>query len=304
MAPATRATSPLPGHGRYDYSAIPFRPVFDWPEGNGLAVYIVLNVESFAFGNGTGPTLTPAGDPPNSEHRKFAWRDYGQRVGVWRMLDALSEYGLSTSYLLNAYSCAEYPELVQGIKDRQEEVIGHGRTNSEMQGGMPEDEERQLIQDSTEILTAEFGQRPRGWMSPSATQSPVTLDLLKEAGYDYSLDWPLDDQPISLNTRSGPILSVPYPLDINDYPNVLSRSHSAREYSQMVVDQFDEMLLESAQHPMVFGLSLHTFISGQPHRLRALRTVFERMAECRSDIWLTSPGRIADHMAQLDVPRA
>ncbi|MGH9099940.1 MAG: polysaccharide deacetylase family protein [Acidimicrobiales bacterium] len=272
--------------------------MFDWPGGKRLAVYLALNVESFAFGTGTGPTLTPAGDPPNSEHRKFAWRDYGQRVGIWRMVDAFTERKLPVSYLLNAYCCQEYPEIVDSIKQRGEEVVGHGRSNSEMQGGMLEVQEKQLIDDATATLTETFGVQPRGWMSPGATQSSVTLDLLKEAGYEYSLDWPLDDQPIWLDTRSGPILSVPYPLAINDYPNVLSRAHTSEEYARMALDQFDEMLEESARYPLVYGLSLHTFISGQPHQLRALKPVLDRIAGCRSDIWLTSPGHIATHVAR------
>lgn len=296
--------APLPRHPRYDYSAIRSRPVYDWPNGARLAVYIALNVESFAWGTGTGPTLTPAGDPPNSEHRKFSWRDYGQRVGIWRLLDAMTERDLPVSYLLNGYSCTEYPEIVQAIKERGEEVVGHGRTNSEMQGSMLEGQERQLIADATAMLTEEFGVPPRGWMSPSATQSRVTLDLLKEAGYEYTLDWPMDDQPVWLRTRSGPILSVPYPLEVNDYPTVLSRAHTAQDFARIALDQFDELLAESRRHPLVFGLSLHTFVSGQPHRLHALRPVLDRIAECRDELWLTSPGQIAGYITREQPPAA
>lgn len=290
----------LPTQGRFPYSAIVNRPQFDWPGGHTVAAYIAINVECFAYGTGTGPTLTPGMDPPNSEHRKYSWREYGNRVGFFRLLRALEERELRPCFLLNAYVCHLYPDVVEAIKESGGEVIGHGRTNAEMQGAMWEREEKALIDESTNILADTFGVRPSGWMSPGATQSARTPDLLQEAGYDYTLDWPLDDQPVWLGCRSGRILSVPYPLEINDFPAELSRTHTARQFAAMALDHFDEALENSLECPVVFGASLHTFISGQPHRLHALLPLLDRLAEQRSNLWFTSPGPIAEHFSALD----
>lgn len=294
----------LPGQNRYEHVAIVHRPKFEWPGGHSLAAYIAINVECFAYGSGAGATLTPGMDPPASEHRKYSWRDYGLRVGLFRLLDALAQRELVPTFLLNAYVCRLYPDVVEAILESGGEVVGHGRTNAELQGPMWEGQEASLIQESTAILTETFGRPPAGWMSPGATQSARTLDLLADAGYRYTLDWPLDDQPVWLGCRSGRILSVPYPLEINDYPTVLSRGHTARQFAAMALDQFEELLGGALGVPEVFALSLHTFISGQPHRLRALREVLDGIADAREAIWYTTPGAIADVMYGLEPPPA
>lgn len=290
----------LPGQPRYEYSALPSRRRYRWPGGQTLAAYLAINVECFAYGTGAGPTLTPGMDPPSSEHRKYSWRDYGARVGIFRLLDALAQYELVPSFLLNAYVCRLYPDIVKAIADSGGEVIGHGRTNAEIQGPMWESQEADLIHESTRIVADTFGRPPAGWMSPGATQSPRTLDLLHEAGYRYTLDWPLDDQPVWLQCRSGRILSVPYPIEINDLPAEISRGHTARQFAAMALDHFEEMLAGPADTPTVYALSVHTFISGQPYRLRALREVLERLADARPGIWFTTPGAIAEHVSGLD----
>lgn len=286
--------------GRYRYSAITERPRYRWPGGSALALYVAINVECFAYGTGAGATLTPGMDPPNSEHRKYAWRDYGMRVGFWRILEALAEHDLVPCYLLNAYVCRLYPDVVAAIEASGGEVVGHGRTNAELQGGMEEAEEAALIEESTRILTETFGKAPRGWMSPGATQSPRTPDLLREAGYTYTLDWPLDDQPVWMSTRAGPLLSVPYPLEINDLPAQISRGATARDFEAMALDQLEELQAQAAGGtPVVCGLSLHTFVSGQPYRLRALRRVLEAVSAAGPSLWRASPGEIATHAASV-----
>lgn len=291
-----------PDSGRYAYRPITDRPAFTWPHGTGLAAYVAVNVECFAYGGG-GATLTPGLDPPNSEHRRYGWRDYGIRVGLWRILDELAERNIPAAFLLNAGVPEAYPQVADALRTCGGEIVGHGRTNSELQGGLAEPEERALIEESTALLSAAFAARPAGWMSPGATQSAHTPDLLAEAGYTYTLDWPIDDQPVWLTTRSGPLLSVPYPLESNDYPQVLSRGHTGREFADLAYDHLTEMLVQAERTPLVYALSLHPFIAGQPHRLHALRKVLDLLAERRDDIWLTTPGAIAERYAA-QVPAA
>jgi allantoinase len=289
----------LPGHNRYDYSAIGERPTYEWPGGKRLAFYIALNIEHFAFGAGLGMDPTNRNGPQTS--RNYAWRDYGNRVGIWRLFELLDEFHLPATILLNSEVCDRYPPIVAKIKARGDDVMGHGRSNSELLRGLWETDEARLIADATEGLERHFGRRPTGWMGPGAGESNVTPDLLKEAGYTTLLDWPHDDQPIWMRTRSGPLLSVPYPLELNDAGNQVMRDHSGREFADMIVDQFELLLEESDRRPLVFALSLHGFIVGQPMRFRPLRQALRHCVEHpRKDrVWFTRAGDIADYCMKL-----
>jgi allantoinase len=289
----------LPRHDRYDYSPIPRRPHYAWPGGRRLAVHIALNIEAFAFGRGLGHVLGFESPPPG--HRDYCWRDYGNRVGVWRLFDLLDELGLPANHLVNSAVFEECPDIAAAIRGRGDEVIAHGRTNAERPGQLWEADEARLIAEVTETLTRHVGRRPRGWMAPWMSNSLVTPDLLKEAGYDFVMDWPCDDQPIWLRTRAGRLLSVPYPLEINDSPQLLVRHHTATDFARMIVDQFEEMLRQSEKQPLVCGIALHTMVVGQPYRLRVLREALAHIARHpqRDAVWLARPGEIADHVMAL-----
>jgi hypothetical protein len=159
---------------------------------------------------------------------------------------------------------------------------------------------RLLMQVKADILR-HSGQNVRGWMSPWMSVSSATPDLLQEAGYKFLMDWPGDDQPIWMKARSGPILSLPYPFEINDSPQMLVRQHTPEEFEQMIIGQFEEMLYQSEKQPLVCGIALHTMIVGQPYRLRAIRRALQHIVEHprRDLVWLTRPGDIYDHIAGL-----
>lgn len=289
----------LPHHERYDYSALPSRPNYDWPGGKRLAIYLGINIEHFAFGTGLGHSVST--ELPQPDPRTFSWRDYGNRVGVWRLFDLLDELSLPACHLVNTTVFDYAPEILGPIKERKDEIIGHGRTNAERQGQMWEEDEARLIAQVRDAITEHGGHSPRGWMGPWMSQSRVTPDLLKEAGFDFLMDWPCDDQPIWLRTRAGKLMSVPYPLEINDSPMILVRHHTAVEFEQMIVDQFDEMIEEAERRPLVCGIALHTMIVGHPYRLRALRRALKHIVDHprRDKIWFTRPGEIFDHCATL-----
>jgi allantoinase len=290
----------LEDHNRFDYVPITERPDFSWPGGKRLAFYVALNVEHFTFGEGLGhtpTTLAPAPDP-----RNFAWREYGLRVGIWRIFDLMDALGLPMCHLLNASVIAHAPQIPKRILQRGDEVVGHGRTNSESQRGLDGAAEAALIGEATAALTRAFGKPPRGWMGPWIAETSRTPDLIKEAGYDYLMDWPADDQPFWMRTRSGPLLSVPYPIEINDTPTMLSRMQPATDFAQMIRDQFAVMVKLSEKQPLVSGVSLHTFCTGQPFRLaqveRALRDIMSDPAFAAT-VWVTTPGEIARYVAAL-----
>lgn len=290
----------LPSHGRYDYTALPERRHYDWPEGRRLAVYLALNLEHFAFGEGLGAALAPAG--PEPDVLNFAWRDYGNRVGVWRLLNLFDDLEMPAAILANTAMYDYAPEALAAFRDRGDEMVGHGRTNAERQGVLDETGERRLIEASRDRMQAEEGEAPKGWLGPWISESRVTPDLLEEAGFSYLLDWAHDDQPVWFRTRSGGrILSVPYPQELNDIPAIVARQMNADAFADMIVDNFDEMREQARHGPLVMGIALHAYLVGQPYRLKHLRRALKHIRDnLDQDVWLTRPGAIAAHVAGLD----
>lgn len=287
----------LSSHGRYDYQPIVGRPVYDWPNGTRLAVYLGLNLEHFSFGEGLGAELAPGG--PQPDILNFAWRDYGNRVGAWRMLELFDELSLPCSVLANSTMYEYAPELMRAFAARGDEIVGHGRSNAERQGILAPTAEADLIAEATDILTRHIGKAPAGWLGPWISESPHTPDLLQEAGYRYLLDWCMDDQPVWMRTRSGRILALPYPQELNDIPMIVGRKIGGDAFTDMIVDNFDEMLAQAKAMPLVMGIALHPYLVGQPYRMRHLRRALAHIAKHRADIWITTSGAIAGHAAAL-----
>jgi peptidoglycan/xylan/chitin deacetylase (PgdA/CDA1 family) len=287
----------LKSHGRYDYSAIATRPDYSWPQGRRLAVHFSLNVEHFSFGEGLGNDYGPPHPPPNS--RSYAWRDYGNRVGAWRLLELAQDYELPYALLVNTALYDYCPEMIAAFRARGDEIVGHGRTNAERQADMSLEEERRCIAEATAAIERHEGRRPMGWLAPYISQTRHSLDLLKQAGYRYMMDWPLDDQPVWFRTAHGPILAVPYAHDLNDSIECVSRRTPSLDFCANLVDQFDEMLAESERRPLVMAVVLHSFVLGQPYRLRQFRRVIEHIAKRRDRVWLARPGEICAHIEGL-----
>ncbi len=287
----------LAGHGRYAYRPIVGRPSYRWPGGATLAVYIGLNLETFAFGEGLGAELAPGG--PQPDVLNHGWRDYGNRVGAWRLRDLFDELGLPVSVLINSAIYGECPGLAEAFRARDDEFLGHGRTNSERQGALAEADEAALIRDATETIVRYEGRHPRGWLGPWISESHVTPDLLQEAGYDFVLDWCMDDQPVWMKTRHGRILALPYPQELNDIPAIVGRRMNGDAFADMIVDQFDEMLRQSRDMPLVMGIALHPYIVGQPHRLKHLRRALAHVLEHRQALFVTRAGAIAEFARSL-----
>lgn len=289
----------LKTHSRYRYSPISDRPHYAWPGGERLAFYVALNVEHFHFGEGLGHT--PSYETPQPDVRNFAWQDYGLRVGIWRLFALFDELQMPACLLVNSAVYDYAPRILERARIRGDEIVAHGRTNSERQGDLDEANERALIAEATATIEQHEGSPPRGWLGPWISETSVTPDLLKEAGYSYVMDWPLDDQPVWLATRAGRLLAMPYPVEINDAPALLTRHHTAADFTGMMVDQFEEMLRQSEQQPLVCGISLHAPVVGQPFRLAQLRRALAhiRTKADQSHVWFTRPGEIATHVSGL-----
>jgi peptidoglycan/xylan/chitin deacetylase (PgdA/CDA1 family) len=191
------------------------------------------------------------------------------------------------------------PDVAERLRKRGDEILGHGVSNSFEQGELSEKGERDLIARVTRTIAKQEGAPPTGWMSPWLSNSTRTMDLLQEAGYRYVMDWTMDDQPIWLRTRKGRILSMPYPIEVNDTRGIVWYRYTSDEFADLIVEQFDEMLEQSERQPLVCPISLHPFVMGRPYRIRSLRRALEHVARHRDRVWLARPRDICAHVEQL-----
>ena len=286
------------GPERFSYSPINLRPKFTWPNGKKLAVYVTVNVEHFPFGVQVGPDLDRPTQPWSQ--RSWLWREYGNRVGAWRLLDLFDELQLPVGVITNTANYEHCPEVLEAHKKRGDEFISHGRSQAERPIEMSIDDERDLVREVTAAMTRYNGIRPTGWMTPYLTPSMNTTDLLAEAGYSYQMDWGIcDEQPFWVKATPQPILALPYPIELNDQPAVVYRRNTGAEYAEMLVDTFDELLRQSADTALVFAISIHTFVLGQPFRLARFRRALQHMLGHSNEIWLAKPHEIAEHYSAL-----
>jgi len=281
----------LPQHSRYDFVPLIERKNYAWPGSKRLAFLVTTNIEWFAFGAGLGNDPAKQGEPQT--HRNYSWRDYGNRIGVWRLFDLLDELRLPAGHCTNSLVYAYAPQITDAIRRRGDEIIAHGRTNAENLRGLWQPDEERILREVTETIARHEGRPPAGWFGAGAYETAHTPDLLQELGYRYVMDWPMDDQPVWMRTRSGRILSIPYPVETDDAQGIIHRRWSASEFADAVVDQFDEMLRQSEAQPLVMNVSVHPYVFGQPFRVRQLRRALRHCAG-HAAAWYCRPRDIAD----------
>ncbi len=257
-----------------------------------------MNLEAFPFAEGMGiPLVNPLPEP---DVQNFGFRDWGNRVGVWNLLDALDEHAIPAAALLNTAIYDLCPEVAAAFRARGDEIVGHGRTNAERQSDMDEPTERAMIAECRARIAAQEGAPPRGWMGPWVAETAVTPDLLAEAGFDYVMDWTHDCQPTRLATRSGrDLIAVPYSRPTNDIPCLHAAKWPPDVWADALIDGFEESLRLSQRWPLTFNLSLHPFLVGHAFRLKHLRRVFAHIAAAGNRIWLCRPGDIARHAREV-----
>lgn len=280
-------------HNRFDYSPISQRPRYELPNGARVAVWVVPNIEHFHFDK-PSTSLTNFSTRFVPDVLNYSWRDYGARVGTFRLMDMMDRCGIKGTAALNSEACDHYPQIIQAGKELGWEWIGHGANNSTLLAGMDEETETQHIAGVLSRIELATGQRPKGWLSPALTETFNTPDLLAEAGVEYLADWVNDDQPYPIKVRSKSLHAIPYSMEINDIPAMLENKMSGEQFGQMIMDQFDVLYEEGAQTGRVMSLGLHTFLVGYPHRAKYLEKAFRHMAS-RQDVWFATGSQIIDH---------
>jgi peptidoglycan/xylan/chitin deacetylase (PgdA/CDA1 family) len=277
----------------YDYWAIVDRPPLEWPEGKRLAFYVGLNIEHFEIGKPStsisGLTASLPIDPLNA-----GWRDYGLRVGIWRMIDLLDRHELRASVLLNSDVPALYPQIIDAGNARDWVWLAHGKNNSSLWTGMELEEERSALATLIDELKRGTGKSPKGWLGPALTETACTCELLAEHGFTYTLDWCADDQPFPLKVKAGKFISVPYSIEVNDISFLLSIGGTGAEFGRLIIDQFDALYEESKRRPgAVASIGLHPFLVNQPFRNRYLDEALNHVRS-HDDVWFTTSDDIAD----------
>lgn len=276
----------------FSYSPIAHRTPKPLPEGKRIAVWVGMNIEYYQYGQ-QALSLAPftAGLTPDALNH--GWREYGPRVGVWRMIEMFDALGIAPTAVLNSAVVEQYPQIIEAGVARDWSWVAHGRDNSTWQVGMDRDQEKAYISDVVETIALATGRRPRGWLGPALTTSPVTADLLSELGLTYSLDWGIDDVPVPFDLSAGELLAVPYSTELNDIPAYALQGQTGADFRQALVDQFAQLRSEGEAGPRVMGFGVHPFLSGQPYRLRYLREALEHMQQF-DDVWFTTADEVAD----------
>jgi peptidoglycan/xylan/chitin deacetylase (PgdA/CDA1 family) len=273
-------------HERFAYSAIRDRAPWKLPKGARLAVWTIVNVENWDIERPMARQVIPppAGASVIPDVPNWAWHDYGMRVGFWRLHEALARRKIRATTAINASVCQAYPVVAQAMLDARWEFMGHGL----VQGAMHLlDDQRASIRQSMELLERFTGKRPKGWLGPGLTETWETLDLLREEGVEYVCDWVNDDQPYTIQTSTGPMVSVPYTMEINDLPMMLLQHHRADELLRRGRDQFERLYGEGARQPRVMAIAVHPYISGVPHRIKYFEALYDHIRR-QKGVWLAT----------------
>lgn len=274
----------------WKYSALPRRAASHWPGGGRVALWVAVGVEAYRPDDGRTEDIVSRGPAPDLVNA--AWRDYGNRVGAFRLFDRLSGLGIRPALLLNSDVYDEAPEVVAAARESGAEVVAHGVSNSDALPDMSTDEERVYIETCRARISREEGQPPAGWSSPWLQHRATTLSNLRAIGFKYLLDFRLDDQPVWLATDAGPILSIPYAAELNDSTTMIGRGAGAEDFAGMIVDEFKELSAAPGEQALVMSVVLHSFISGQPFRLRAIARALEQIVAASGGLWLATPNEI------------
>ena len=284
-------------YGPFPYSPIISRPRLEWPNGAHVAMWIIPNIEYFSLEE------RPGGYGPGKVPDVVMWseRDYGNRVGVFRIMETLDRYGMRGTVALNSNLCAEHPQIIEEGNKRKWEWMGHNESNTRRLNEAAPGEEVNIIRRTLDTIGKASGQRPTGWLSSGLQQTWETLDHLAAEGVVYQADWCNDDQPYVMNLDQGrSIIAMPYTQQLNDKSSIEKRFVSADGFRQMICDQFDVLYREGAKSGRVMAIALHPYLIGVPHRIGALDAALKYISKHKK-VWKTTGSEIARHyLAQLE----
>ena len=284
-------------HERFDYSAMPQREPLRFPNGERIAVYMIVNIEEWNIEKPVAReyVTSPAGVVTVPNVPNWSWHEYGMRVGVWRIMDALAARHLKANVAINARVCEGAGEPVaRAMRDAGWDFMGHGYAQAPMH----------VVEDQVEVVNKSFaiirdytGKAPKGWLGPGLQETLDTLDHLAAAGFRYVCDWPMDEHPVTMKTAAGPVMAMPYSFELSDLPMMVVHAHTSEVWLKRAMDQFDRLYDEGAKQPRVMSLGVHPYIMGVPHRIRYFEEVLDYIL-ARDDVWFATADELYDWFSQ------
>lgn len=274
-------------HNLYVFSIIKDRAPVTWPNAARVAITFVINVD-FA-------DLIPAGGNASAiPLREWSHRDYGARVGIFRLKGILDEYGIKATVPISDPVLQRSPAVVSQLMEAGWEFAGHGaKSNAGLSSAMPEEAEWDVITASYAAIKKETGIAPRGWLGPGLTESSRTPFMLAKAGFDYTLDWGNDDQPYDFLVPDGRLTCLPYSSDTSDAAYIQAVNHTAWEFEEQLKDHFDTLYAEGASSGMSMTIGLQAHVSGQPFRSKYIKSFLE-YATKKSGVWFATGSEVVD----------
>ncbi len=287
-------------HDRYDWSMLSQRQPVQWPEGKSLALWINVGLQYYPLNQQGKPFKVPGGmTMPYPDLRHYSLRDYGNRVGIYRFLNAFDRFGIKPSFAVSARLAERTPYLMDVIKERGDEVMCHGYHQDALHyGGQNKAEESELVERALDSLRDITGQAVKGWLSPAKNESQNTPELLAQNGVEYFCDWVNDDMPYPFRTAQGELTAMPLSTELEDFFVIGQNLHSPQSWQEQVCDACDLLLQESKQGGgRILALSIHPWMLGQPHRIGYLEQTLEYIT-AQDGVWSASAGDIQQSWAQ------
>jgi hypothetical protein len=291
----------------YDYVPLPQRGVLRWPEGMRVALIVTINLETWDLVKDTdqpyyagGPSILPDLLPGNvADFPNYSWREYGQRVGVWRLFEMFDALEVKPSCTINAVTALRRRAMVDAALERGCEILAHNYEQGELLTTMAFDPAREaaVIARSLEVYEQACGRKARGWLSSSLRGTLNTAGILAGHGLSFYCDLMNDDQPYMLRTAQGPIVSIPYSNEINDFTLLTRRNHTTDEFRDILIEELSVLHEEGARTARIMNVGLHPHVSGRAYRVRALRE-FLQFARTLPGVWFARRDEIADWYLQ------
>jgi allantoinase len=274
----TNHPTPMIPRQRTDYSAIVDRPPLRLPGHARLILWPIVNLEVWDIGRPMPrqvlPAPTGASLLPDVPH--WSWHEYGMRVGVWRFFDLFHRRGIRPTLAINARVCEDYVRVAEEARSQAWEFMGHGYDQMPIH---KHDNQSDMVNRSMDILQRFTGKRPLGWLGPGLTQTYETPDLLTEAGVKYIGDWVYDDEPDVIRTANGPLVALPYTVELNDIAMMIVQHHESDYLLRRAIDAFDRLYAEGEHRAKIMAVAIHPYISGQPHRIKYLEAIYDYAAK-------------------------
>ena len=267
-------SNPMLPNQRADFSAIVDRPPLKLPGKARIVFWTIVNYEVWDIGKPMARQVLapPTGVTWQPDVVHWAFHEYGMRVGCWRFFELFKRLGIRPTLSANARICEDYERVAAEARDNGWEFMGHAYEQGPIH---KEDDQAAMIARSMDIMEKFTGKRPVGWLGPGLTQTLETPDLLTAAGVKYIGDWVYDDEPTTIRTANGPLVTLPYTLELNDIPMMLVQHHESDYLLKRTVDQFDRLYAESETRAKFCAIAIHPYISGQPHRIKYLEQIYD-----------------------------